>query len=104
VLYHMGDRSAAALGTLDENLQWSIITLTEVTGDNIRYDNPTKIEVDAIGSTYLVKINGNKATSATIPGITEGSVGLWFSTSNFNDRVEFYAPRFMDFSVESLPK
>ena len=104
LLYHMGDRSAVALGTLDKNLQWSIITSTEVTGDNIKYDNPTKIEIDAIGSTYLVKINGNKATSATIQGITEGSVGLWFSTSNFNDRVEFYAPRFMDFSVESLPK
>ncbi|MBI3242637.1 MAG: hypothetical protein HYZ49_10130 [Chloroflexi bacterium] len=101
-----GQRSIA-FGTLDSNGGWAIHSGSEISGNDAGFDlqniSSNEITVEAQGENYFAYINGRQVSSATISGSTSGRVGLWFQTSELTGTAGFFAPRFDNFIVESLP-
>ncbi len=100
-------KNQIAFATLDNSGNWSIIETTKV-GDSylniINFGgNPSKIVIEARGDTYFAYVDGKQLTSATIPGLTDGQVGLWFSNSSNDDNLDAYAARYESFKINALP-
>lgn len=67
------------------------------------YQRENEIRIEIKENTYLVFLNGEQTTAATIAGPVIGEIGLWFQTDGLSDLVEAYAARVEEITIESLP-
>lgn len=100
-------KNQIAFAAFDNSGNWSIIETTKVGDSSLNTVNfgshPNKIVIEARGDTYFASIDGKQLTSATISGLTNGQVGLWYSNSSNDDNLDAYAARYESFKINALP-
>jgi hypothetical protein len=90
----------------DEKGNWTNINATMVSGETngFNFNNgDNKIRVEASGNNYFAYINDRLVVSAALEGPSSGKVGLWLRNNGIRGDIPWYAPRFDDFTSQSLP-